>query len=143
MSRSPDSRREQRQSVDVNATVTVDGRAIVARTRDISRSGICLVSDSEVPRESEVGISLVLSLGKGATSEPLRLQGRPAWCTPLFGKYQIGITFVALDSERRRYLDLFMKFVEGEVGPGAAPDDSNSGHESEPIEEDKDDPFRP
>jgi PilZ domain len=143
VSKALNSRRESRHSVAVNARLTVAGQIVVVRTRDISRSGICLISDSEIPREKEVGISLVLSLGKEATSEPLALTGMTAWCTPMFGKYQVGVRFVALNGDRRRYLDLFMRFIEGEVGPSASDGDSGEIHTSKSPLEDKDDPFRP
>ena len=143
MSKAQNARRESRQTVSVNARLTVDGQIVVVRTRDISRSGICLISDTEIPREKHVAISLVLSLGQEASSEPLDLAGATAWCTPMFGKYQVGIRFVALDGDRQRYLDLFMRFIEGEVGPSAAEGDSGEIRTSKAPPEDKDDPFRP
>ena len=140
MSPRRDSRREQRRAVDINATVSIDGRMVVVRTRDMSRSGICLISDTEIPRDSELEIKLVLSLGADTMSEPLRVQGRAIWCAALFGKFQIGVMFVRLDAERRRFLDLFMRFIDGDVSP--------AGHQPAAAEmpeppEDKDDPFRP
>jgi hypothetical protein len=115
---------------------------VAVRTRDISRSGVCLISDSELPRDVELAVALVLSLGKEASSEPLHLMGRTAWSTRMFGRYQSGVMFVELDADRRRYLDLFMRFFEGEVGPAAS--DGDSDRISAPgIVEDKDDPFRP
>jgi len=137
-----DSRREQRRPVDITATISIDGIIVPARTRDISRSGICLISDTELPRDTELKIKLVLSLGTQSMSEPLLVTGRIIWCTAMFGKYQVGAMFVQLDSERRRFLDLFMRFVDGEINPvGHEP--ASEGHDrSDPIE-DKDDPFRP
>ena len=137
-----DSRREQRRPVDIKATVSIDGHTIAARTRDLSRSGICLISDTPIPRDTELKVNLVLSLGTDTMSEPLIVTARAIWCTPLFGKFQIGGMFVNVDGDRRRFLDLFMRFMDGEVNP--------VGHEpaSDPAErperpEDKDDPFRP
>lgn len=137
-----DSRREQRRAVDVKATVSVDGRKLPARTRDISRSGICLVSDVTIPKDTELKVELVLSLGTDTMSEPLIVTGRGIWCTPLFGKFQVGVMFVNVDAERRRFLDLFMRFVDGEVSPvGHEPAPDPSERPQRP--EDKDDPFRP
>jgi len=136
-----DSRGERRRAVEINATVSVDGRSVAVKTRDISRSGICLVSGAEIKRDSELTISLVLSLGKDAVSEPLAVTGNAVWCTALFGKYQIGVKFIRLDAERRRFLDLFMRFIDGEVSP-AGHDMDTEEREAEPLE-DKDDPFRP
>lgn len=137
-----EARREPRRTVDINATISVDGRVVAARTRDISRSGICLVSDTEIPRDTELKIQLVLSLGSDSMSEPLLVTGRSIWCTALFGKYQVGGLFVDIDSDRRRFLDLFMRFVDGDVNPvGHEP--AASSADRLPPTEDKDDPFRP
>jgi hypothetical protein len=137
-----DSRREERRSVDVKATISVDGRNVAARTRDISRSGICLVTETEIPRDTELKIDLVLSLGTDTMSEPLSVTGRSIWCTPMFGKYQIGAMFVRVDSEQRRFLDLFMRFIDGDVNPvGHEPVSDLPERKERP--EDKDDPFRP
>lgn len=137
-----DTRREQRRPVDVKATVSIDGQKLAARTRDISRSGICLISDTAIPKDTELRIDLVLSLGSDTMSEPLVVFGRAIWCTPLFGKFQVGAIFVRVDGERRRFLDLFMRFIDGEVNPvGHEPAHDPADRPERP--EDKDDPFRP
>lgn len=137
-----DSRREERRSVDVRATISVGGLNVVARTRDISRSGICLVTETEIPRDTELNIELVLSLGADTMSEPLLVTGRSIWCTPMFGKYQIGAMFVQLNADRNRFLDLFMRFIDGDVNPvGHEP--ATDTPERKELPEDKDDPFRP
>jgi len=136
----PDARREKRKTIDVKATVSVDGRVVLARTRDMSRLGLCLVSDTAIPRNTDLEIRLILSLGESNVSEPLLVKGRSAWCTALFGKYQVGVMFVQVDSDQYRFLDLFMRFLDGEVRPvGYDP-----GPDPAPPErpEDKDDPFR-
>ena len=137
-----DSRREQRRSVDVSATISVDGRNVAARTRDISRSGICLITETEIPRDTELKIELVLSLGSDAMSDPLLVTGRSIWCTPMFGKFQIGAMFVQVDADRRRFLDLFMRFIDGDVHPVGHEPASDVPERRERLE-DKDDPFRP
>jgi hypothetical protein len=137
-----DSRREQRRPVDVKATVSIDGTTITARTRDLSRSGICLISDTPIPRDTELKVDLVLSLGSDTVSEPLVVTGRAIWCTPLFGKFQVGAMFVKVDGERRRFLDLFMRFIDGEVNPVGHEPASDPSERPDPPE-DKDDPFRP
>ena len=137
----PDTRREKRKAIDVNATVSLDGKALTARTRDISRLGLCLVSDTEIPRSTNLGIRLVLSLGEHSMSEPLMVRGRAAWCTALFGKFQVGVMFVEVDAEQHRFLDLLMRFIDGDVRPAGY----DPGPDPAPPErpEDKDDPFRP
>lgn len=137
-----ESRREQRRPVDLRATISIDGQVVGARTRDISRSGICLISDTEIPRDTELQIKLVLSLGTENMSEPLLVTGRTIWCTALFGKFQVGAMFVQVDPGRRRFLDLFMRFVDGEVNPVGHEPAADPSERPEPVE-DKDDPFRP
>jgi hypothetical protein len=136
-----DSRREQRRAIDINVTVSVGGTKHGARTRDISRSGLCLLSDTEITRDTDLELRLVLSLGNQNMSEPLMVGGRSVWCTALFGKFQVGVMFADLDDEQLRFLDLFMRFIDGDVRPAGY----DPGPEPSPPErpEDKDDPFRP
>lgn len=137
-----DSRREERRPVDITATVSMGGRVVPVRTRDISRSGICLVSETEIPRDTELDIQLVLSLGTDSISEPLLVTGRTIWCTAMFNKYQVGAMFVQVDRERRRFLDLFMRFVDGELHPAGHTPASERSDRNHQVD-DKDDPFRP
>jgi hypothetical protein len=41
-----------------------------------------------------------------------------AWCTSLFGAFQIGIKFINVDDDRARYLDMFVGFLDGTLAPG-------------------------
>lgn len=140
MSERREARREQRLATELSATVSVDGLALAVRTRDISRSGLCLISDARIAPETELTVKLVLTLGPTTTSEPLMLSGRAAWCTALFGKFQVGVKFVEVEGERRRFLDLFMRFLSGEIRPAGAPEVEPDGPQETPG--DKDDPFR-
>ena len=136
----PDARREQRKAIDLKATVEVNGRAVSVRTRDISRSGMCLVSDTQIATNTTLDVQLVLSLGAEKMSEPLWVAGSAVWCTALFGRYQVGVMFVDLDDEQARFLDLFMRFIDGDVRPAGY----DPGPDPKPERpEDKDDPFRP
>ena len=66
----PEARREARRPIDINATISVDGRVIAARTRDMSRLGLCLISNAPIARNTELEIRLVvrrrLTLEEGA-----------------------------------------------------------------------------
>jgi len=136
----PDARREQRKAIDVKALVEVDGRAVAVRTRDISRSGVCLVSDTQIATNTQLDIQLVLSFGSQQMSEPLWVAGSAVWCTLLFGRYQVGVMFIDLDDEQARFLELFMRFIDGDVRPAGY----DPGPDPKPERpEDKDDPFRP
>ena len=83
------------------------------------------------------GAEVMLEHWEAGTSEPLKMVGRVAWCTALFGAYQIGVKFVNVDGERARYLDMFVGFLYGTLGPG----DVFSGEDSSHGIADPDDPF--
>ena len=86
--------------------------------------------------DTEISLELVLTFGDAGTSEPLKVIGRVAWCTALFGSFQIGVKFVKVDDDLARYLDMFVGFLDGTLAPG----DAFSGEE-EARAADPDDPF--
>jgi hypothetical protein len=138
----PSRRQHQRYNVDVQATVSIASEKLDARTRDMSRAGLCLIASQPIARETEVSLELVLTFGEDGVSEPLRIDGRVAWCTALFGAYQIGVKFVKIDDERAKYLEMFVGFLDGTLAPGGmlGADDEITGH---PLmrRADPDDPF--
>jgi hypothetical protein len=127
-----------RFNVDLQVSVTSDDAMVSAHTRDISRSGLCLVSTQSLAREKEIGIELVLKFGEGGLSEPLQVVGRVVWCTALFGRYQIGVMFVKADAEQLRNLHMFIGFLDGSLNAAElfAGDDDTTDKPSDP-----DDPF--
>ncbi|HEX3698097.1 MAG TPA: PilZ domain-containing protein [Polyangia bacterium] len=138
--RTQDARQHPRFQADVQVSVAVGDRKLPARTRDFSRSGLCLISSEEIARETNVAIELVLSFAAGGVSEPLRLRGRTVWCTAMFGSYQVGVMFVDINAERARYLDMFMGLLDGTNG---ADDPLDNEREDTDRRIDPDDPFRP
>jgi len=135
MSQYPKRREHPRFNVDLTVAVTVADAKFAARTRDMSRAGLCLIGEQTIAADTEISLELVLTFGEAGTSEPLKMFGRVAWCTALFGAYQIGVKFVKVDDEGARYLDMFVGFLDGTLGPG----DLFSG-EQEALA-DPDDPF--
>ena len=145
-------RRYPRFHVDVQANVhTVDGRKLVARTRDLSRTGICLVMTENLGSGANLGIELVLLLGPTSTSEPLPLRARVVWCTSISGAYQIGAMFDGLSAKESSFLDMFLRYLDGTILPAGAEMDAIEDGEESPAREDdgrtpspdvKDDPFR-
>ena len=129
-------REHPRYNVDIQVTVIVGDSKLAARTRDMSRAGLCLIADQAIEGDTEISVDLVLTFGDAGATEPLKLFGRVAWCTALFGSYQIGVKFVKLDSDRARYLDMFVGFLDGTLAPG----DAFYGEE-EALAADPDDPF--
>jgi len=132
----PVRREHPRFNVDIQVAVTVADAKFDARTRDMSKAGVCLVADQPIKRETEISLELVLTFGEAGTSEPLKMIGRVAWCTALFGAYQIGVKFVKFDEDRARYLDMFVGFLDGTLAPG-----DSFPPEEETRAADPDDPF--
>lgn len=126
-------RQHPRYTVDLQVAASVGNDRFAARTRDISRAGICLVGMLPLERDTEITLELVLTFGAEGTSEPLRLLGRVAWCTALFGAYQIGIKFVKIDQERARYLDMFVGFLDGTLAPGPIGSDDEQARDDDPF----------
>ena len=145
-------RRHPRFQVDVQATVHAsDGRKLSARTRDLSRSGICLIA-SEALRSGEIlHVELVLLIGARSESEPLPLRARVVWCTAIAGAFQVGAMFDKLSRREQEFLVMFLRYLDGSILPAGAemesaeapderrPDKSNP--ETAPPD-DQDDPFR-
>jgi hypothetical protein len=129
-------RQHRRFAVDIQASVSLGERQLSARTRDISRAGLCLVSLEAIPRETQIEIELVLTFGDDGMSEPLHVLGVVVWCTSLFGAYQIGVKFVKVDSEQARYLNMFIGFLDGSLSTGPSVSDETPHRSSDP-----DDPF--
>jgi PilZ domain len=134
----PTRRQHPRFNVDVQVSVSVANENLAARTRDISRAGLCLIASQPIARETEVSLEMVLTFGDDGVSEPLSILGRVAWCTALFGSYQIGVKFVKIDDERAKYLDMFVGFLDGTLAPGGLFSEEEGRHPAGP---DPDDPF--
>ena len=137
MSHYPKRREHPRVNVDIQVAVSVADEKFAARTRDMSRAGLSLIGEQPIPADTEISLELVLTFGEAGTSEPLKVIGRVAWCTAMFGAYQIGVKFVKLDDDRARYLDMFLGFLDGTL----APDGGTFSGEEEALAADPDDPF--
>ena len=131
-----DARQHPRFPVDLQVSVALKERQLSARTRDLSRSGLCLVSQHAIPMEARIEIRVVLRFAAGGHSEPLPLVGRVVWCTPLFGAFQIGVMFVDVNRERARQLQMLVAILDG--SPGEPTDDEDTDRRRDP-----DDPFQP
>jgi hypothetical protein len=144
-----DTRRHPRFSVDVEALVHAsNGRNLPARTRDLSRSGICLITSTALKGGEPVVIELVLAFGENAFSEPLRLEARVVWCTAIGQSFQVGAMFTALSDDDEQFLEMFLRYLDGSLTPaelaGAGGGGSEEWEEKEPTPppDVKDDPFR-
>jgi hypothetical protein len=146
--RSQDARRHPRFQVDVEAVVrSSNGQGLAARTRDVSRSGICLITSIRLGPAQPLAIELVLTFGDNAFSEPLRLEAHVVWCTAIAGQFQVGAMFDGVTAEYSEFLEMFLNFLDGTLAPrGVRPlDKGDEGWDDEPppVPPDvKDDPFR-
>jgi Tfp pilus assembly protein PilZ len=142
-----DLRRHPRFSVDVQANVrTSDGRKLPARTRDLSRSGICLITTNSLAQREELLIDLILLIGPSSTSEPLPLRARVVWCTPISRAFQVGAMFERLTKKEQSFLEMFLRYLDGTILPAGAVvaslDDPSEAEAAKNTPEIKDDPFR-
>ena len=111
-------RRDRRYVVDVDATIHLpEGGQLKARTRDVSRNGICLVATQAMPVGVVVNLELVLSFGNNSFSEPLNLSGRLVWCTNLAGSYQVGAMFEDVTDQQDQFLEMFLQYLDGTLSP--------------------------
>jgi PilZ domain-containing protein len=74
----PVRREHPRFNVDIQVGVAVADVKFAARTRDMSRAGVCLVAEQPIARETEISLELVLTFGEAGASEPLKMIGRVA-----------------------------------------------------------------
>jgi hypothetical protein len=132
-------RQHPRFPVDLQVAVSLGEQRLAARTRDISRSGLCLVSQRAIPLDTAIRVEMVLAFANGGYSESLNFAGRVVWCTSLFGSYQLGVIFMGVERERARHLDMFIGLLDGSLAPGEI--DGDDEDTDRPI--DPDDPFSP
>ena len=95
-------------------------RTIPARTRNVSRGGLAITTSCALPVGAGVTISLSLVFeahgAEVAMSEPLPLQGRVVWCSPVATQtgdgFQLGVMFVGVRNEERSYVDMFLRYLK-------------------------------
>ena len=145
-------RRHPRVHVDVQANVrTANGRELAARTRDLSRAGICIITTQGLASGEQLIIELVLLLGPNSTSEPLPLRARVVWCTAIAKSFQVGAMFDNPSAKQASFLEMFLRYLDGSILPAGAEmesiqDDDEAPASGEiphtPSPDEKDDPFR-
>ncbi len=107
-------RQHARYAIELDAEITVAGMSVAGRTHDISRGGFCMLARQSVPVGASGEVKLALVFSETEFSEHLTLAAMTVWCTPMKGAYQIGVKFAPLDEQSRGYLDLFIKFLDGD-----------------------------
>ena len=108
-----DARAHTRYAAEVDGKMRLAHREIRIRTRNVSRGGLCFLSEEDIVRGSEVDFELALLFEEGTYSESVKLRGRVVWCTPMNGgQWQVGASFYAVTGETRRWLDVFVKYLQ-------------------------------
>jgi hypothetical protein len=106
------SRAHPRYAIEIDAELEVDGTKIPARTRNISRGGLALTTRLPLAIGTLVTVSLALVFDEQAMSEPLPVQGRIVWSSPISeDAFQLGIVFIGVRSEERSYVDMFIRYL--------------------------------
>jgi hypothetical protein len=136
-----ETRQHPRFTVDIAAIVhRPEGVRIPARTRDVSQSGICLISGPGLVAGEVVVIELALAFGENTYSEPLHLNAHLVWCTPIGSDYQVGAKFDGLTEEQTNYLEMFLHFLDGTLAPRGRNDQAEE--EAVELTPDEKDDFR-
>jgi hypothetical protein len=105
-------RQHPRYAIELDAEIHSRELRIVGRTRDVSKGGFCMLTERPLVIGTACEVLLALVFSENQFSEQLRLQATIVWCTPMRGMFQVGLKFAPLDAENRKYLSLFMQFLE-------------------------------
>lgn len=111
-----DQRRAPRYALEVDCLILGDEPedTLRARTRNLSRSGISCQVTQPLDAGAAVILDLALSFGHDEYSEPVRLPATVMWCTQVAEtSWQLGLRFGQLRPESRRFLDLFIAYLDG------------------------------
>ncbi len=96
-----DQRKSPRRSLDVKVNFAFDAIAHTAQSKDISKGGICLITDKPL----EEGKMLSLRFTIPGSDEPVDLHGKVMWSRPS-GEYhhENGMSFWRVDSDTEQKL---------------------------------------
>jgi len=107
-------RQHPRFAAELDTQISYGQKRWMATTRDISRGGICLLSDRSIRHGEELELGLSLVFGPEAVSEYLWVAVRVIWCTPVGAYFQMGATFLPMPKEKENYLNMFLRFLAQE-----------------------------
>jgi hypothetical protein len=88
------------------------GDAVVGRTRNVSRGGLCATLGKAFDAGAELELDLHLVFVGDQQSEALRLPARIVWCTSVDDGYQIGLVFLPLAPEVAADLTMFLSYLD-------------------------------
>jgi hypothetical protein len=124
-----DSRQHPRYAMEIDVEIRTASGPVPARSRDVSRGGLCCISKEALPLGTDVQLNMALVFDEKTFSEPLLVRARVVWCTGLgHDRFQLGTTFIGLTQDDRAYLDMFLRYIrEGQARQATAevPDKSD------------------
>lgn len=109
-----DGREHQRYAHEAAITMHVAGKAILGRTQNVSRGGLCADLADAIAVGTECDVDLQLVFENEEHSEPLRVPARVAWCTSVDEAHQVGLSFKPMNAELAKYLAMFLRFLDTE-----------------------------
>ena len=104
-------RRHPRVAVDCPVTLSLAEGEHPARLRDVSRAGLCLFLDRQVPEMTILGLSLELPATAGADVVSIEARGVVVRCRPLspgIDHYEIAVFLNDIDEENRAALEGYL-----------------------------------
>jgi Tfp pilus assembly protein PilZ len=108
-----DARQHPRYALEIDVEIRTANGPVPARSRDVSRGGLCCITKAALPLGTDVHLNMSLVFDEKTFSEPLLVRARIVWCTGLGDdRFQLGTTFVGLTQENRAYLEMFLRYIK-------------------------------
>lgn len=128
-----DARAHPRYAMELDAEIRFEGTTIPARSRDVSRGGLCFDTATPIPPGKDVSLNMALVFDEETFSEPLQVRARVVWCTPLGPRFQVGASFVGLTAEARTYLEMFLRYLKEGLARQAEEKGGGDGNDDEEV----------
>lgn len=124
-------REHNRYEMVIDTEILHDGEVYPARTRNLSRGGLCVAVPLPLPTNVVVDVSLSLVSADERFSGPLLMRARVVWCTLILEeteeRYQIGVAFLSVTNEQRACLDVYLCFLRNSTTIPAMRDPDEDG----------------
>jgi hypothetical protein len=109
-----DKRQAVRYDIEVNAEVYTRDAVLLAQTRNLSNTGVCLDLKSELKENSVVGVSLFLVIDgiEDPDSEPLNIKANVIWSSERdHGGFSSGLHFNTDNEAATRAISDFLSQI--------------------------------
>jgi len=120
-------RQHPRYAIALQVKIAAGERVVVGESKDLSRGGISLHAPEPFAVSDAVELEIALVFGDNTFSEPLKLPAVMVWCTKMGARWQLGAKFVKPNHETREYLELFLRYLEGDEDEEVGEDDTQPG----------------